>query len=78
MVVAASLEVLRPTGVPRIATEYPRLSRRSMLVRLAYRPTLMLLVKAPSKLAPITTGLADLIVYLVETVATLAQTGSRA
>ena len=61
-----------PTGVPRVATKYPRIAadhfaRRGVQADIVY-------VQGSVELAPIT-GLSDLIVDLVETGATLVQNG---
>jgi ATP phosphoribosyltransferase len=61
-----------PTGVPRVATKYPRcaaeyFARRGVQVEIVR-------VQGSVELAPLV-GLADLIVDLVETGATLAQNG---
>lgn len=61
-----------PAGVPRVATKYPRIAaehfaRRGVQVDVIY-------VQGSVELAPLT-GLADLIVDLVETGETLAQNG---
>jgi ATP phosphoribosyltransferase len=72
MVVAGILGRPAPTGVPRVATKYPRIAaehfvRRGIQADIVY-------VQGSVELAPIT-GLADLIVDLVETGATLEQNG---
>ena len=61
-----------PTGVPRVATKYPRIAadhfaRRGIQADIVY-------VQGSVELAPIT-GLSDLIVDLVETGVTLEQNG---
>jgi ATP phosphoribosyltransferase len=61
-----------PTGVPRVATKYPRIAadhfaRKGVQADVVY-------VQGSVELAPIT-GLADLIVDIVETGTTLAQNG---
>ncbi|MGH7271133.1 MAG: ATP phosphoribosyltransferase [Polyangiaceae bacterium] len=72
MIVAGVAGRPAPSGVPRIATKYPRcaaehFARRGVQVDVIY-------VQGSVELAPIV-GLADLIVDLVETGATLAQNG---
>jgi ATP phosphoribosyltransferase len=72
MVVAGVSGRAAPTGVPRVATKYPRIAaehfaRRGIQADVVY-------VQGSVELAPIT-GLADLIVDLVETGATLEQNG---
>jgi ATP phosphoribosyltransferase len=72
MVVAGVAGKPGPTGVPRVATKYPRCTtehfvRRGVQAEVIY-------VQGSVELAPIV-GLADLIVDLVETGATLQQNG---
>ena len=72
MVVAGAIGRAAPTGVPRVATKYPRcaadyFARRGVQVDVVY-------VQGSVELAPLV-GLADLIVDLVETGTTLAQNG---
>jgi len=72
MVVAGAIGRPAPTGVPRVATKYPRLAaeyfaRRGVQADVIY-------VQGSVELAPLV-GLADLIVDLVETGETLAQNG---
>jgi ATP phosphoribosyltransferase len=72
MVVAGVAGRAPPTGVPRVATKYPRVAadhfaRRGVQADVIY-------VQGSVELAPIV-GLADLIVDLVETGETLAQNG---
>jgi ATP phosphoribosyltransferase len=72
MVVAGPRGTPEPTGVPRVATKYPRcaaehFARRGVQVDVIY-------VQGSVELAPLV-GLADLIVDLVETGATLVQNG---
>jgi ATP phosphoribosyltransferase len=72
MVVAGVAGKPSPTGVPRVATKYPRCTtehfvRRGVQAEVIY-------VQGSVELAPIV-GLADLIVDLVETGATLRQNG---
>ncbi len=72
MVVAGVRGRPAPSGVPRVATKYPRIAaehfaRRGVQADVVY-------VQGSVELAPIT-GLADLIVDLVETGATLEQNG---
>jgi len=72
MVVAGPHGRPAPRGVPRVATKYPRcaaehFARRGVQVDVIY-------VQGSVELAPLV-GLADLIVDLVETGATLAQNG---
>jgi ATP phosphoribosyltransferase len=72
MVVAGVAGRLPPTGVPRVATKYPRCAtqhfvRRGVQAEVVY-------VQGSVELAPLV-GLADLIVDLVETGATLSQNG---
>jgi ATP phosphoribosyltransferase len=72
MVVAGVAGKPPPAGVPRVATKYPRwatdhFARRGVQADVVY-------VQGSVELAPLT-GLADLIVDLVETGATLAQNG---
>lgn len=72
MVVAGVAGRAMPAGVPRVATKYPRIAanhfaRRGVQADVVY-------VQGSVELAPIT-GLADLIVDLVETGATLEQNG---
>ncbi len=72
MVVAGISGRAAPTGVPRVATKYPRIAaehfaRRGIQADVVY-------VQGSVELAPIT-GLADLIVDLVETGGTLEQNG---
>jgi ATP phosphoribosyltransferase len=72
MVVAGLAGKPEPTGVPRVATKYPRcatehFARRGIQADIIY-------VQGSVELAPLT-GLADLIVDLVETGATLLQNG---
>jgi ATP phosphoribosyltransferase len=72
MVVAGPVGAKVPTGVPRIATKYPRTAAEHF----ARRGTQVEIIRLQGsvELAPIT-GLADLIVDLVETGATLVQNG---
>lgn len=72
MVVAGIAGRAAPTGVPRVATKYPRIAadhfaRRGVQADVVY-------VQGSVELAPIV-GLADLIVDLVETGVTLEQNG---
>jgi ATP phosphoribosyltransferase len=72
MVVAGLVGKPAPTGVPRVATKYPRcaaehFARRGVQAEVVY-------VQGSVELAPVV-GLADLIVDLVETGTTLAQNG---
>jgi ATP phosphoribosyltransferase len=72
MVVAGVVGRVPPTGVPRVATKYPRtaaehFARRGVQAEVIY-------VYGSVELAPLT-GLSDFIVDLVETGATLAQNG---
>lgn len=72
MVVAGPKGTPDPTGVPRVATKYPRcaaahFARRGVQVDVIY-------VQGSVELAPLV-GLSDLIVDLVETGATLVQNG---
>jgi ATP phosphoribosyltransferase len=72
MVVAGAVGRPMPDGVPRIATKYPRIAaehfaRRGVQADVVY-------VQGSVELAPLV-GLADLIVDLVETGATLVQNG---
>jgi len=72
MVVAGMAGKAPPTGVPRVATKYPRcaadhFARRGIQVDIVY-------VQGSVELAPIV-GLSDLIVDLVETGETLAHNG---
>lgn len=72
MVVAGVKGKREPTGVPRVATKYPRcatayFARRGVQVDVVY-------LQGSVELAPLV-GLADLIVDLVETGATLLQNG---
>jgi ATP phosphoribosyltransferase len=72
MVVAGVVGRAAPTGVPRVATKYPRcaaehFARRGVQADVVY-------VGGSVELAPLV-GLADLIVDLVETGATLEQNG---
>jgi ATP phosphoribosyltransferase len=72
MVVAGVAGKPPPTGVPRVATKYPRCAtqhfvRRGVQAEVVY-------VQGSVELAPLV-GLADLIVDLVETGATLSQNG---
>jgi ATP phosphoribosyltransferase len=72
MVVAGPKGSPDPTGVPRVATKYPRcaaahFARRGVQVDVIY-------VQGSVELAPLV-GLSDLIVDLVETGATLVQNG---
>ena len=72
MVVAGPKGTPAPTGVPRVATKYPRcaaehFARRGVQVDVIY-------VQGSVELAPLV-GLSDLIVDLVETGATLVQNG---
>ena len=72
MVVAGLRGRQDPTGVPRVATKYPRIAaqhfaRRGVQADIVY-------VQGSVELAPIV-GLADLIVDLVETGVTLEQNG---
>jgi ATP phosphoribosyltransferase len=75
MVVAGVVGRPVPTDVPRVATKYPRIAathfaRRGVQAEVVY-------VQGSVELAPLT-GLADLIVDLVETGATLVQNGLEA
>jgi ATP phosphoribosyltransferase len=72
MIVAGVTGRPPPTGVPRVATKYPRIAaeyfaRRGVQAEIVH-------VQGSVELAPVV-GLADLIVDLVETGATLAQNG---
>jgi ATP phosphoribosyltransferase len=72
MVVAGIIGRPPPTGVPRVATKYPRcatehFARRGVQAEVVF-------VQGSVELAPLV-GLADLIVDLVETGATLLQNG---
>jgi ATP phosphoribosyltransferase len=72
MVVAGVVGHPAPKGVPRVATKYPRcaadhFAKRGVQADIIY-------VQGSVELAPVT-GLADLIVDLVETGATLAKNG---
>jgi ATP phosphoribosyltransferase len=72
MIVAGPAGRPPPTGVPRVATKYPRIAaeyfaRRGVQAEIVY-------VQGSVELAPVV-GLADLIVDIVETGATLAQNG---
>jgi ATP phosphoribosyltransferase len=72
MVVAGVAGKPPPTGVPRVATKYPRCAtqhfvRRGVQAEVVY-------VQGSVELAPLV-GLADIIVDLVETGATLSQNG---
>jgi ATP phosphoribosyltransferase len=72
MVVAGLVGKPAPTGVPRVATKYPRcaaehFARRGVQAEVVF-------VQGSVELAPVV-GLADLIVDLVETGTTLAQNG---
>lgn len=72
MVLAGVAGRAAPSGVPRVATKYPRIAaehfaRRGVQAEVIY-------VYGSVELAPLT-GLSDLIVDLVETGATLAQNG---
>jgi ATP phosphoribosyltransferase len=72
MIVAGVAGRPAPTGVPRVATKYPRIAaeyfaRRGVQAEIVH-------VQGSVELAPVV-GLADLIVDLVETGATLAQNG---
>lgn len=72
MVVAGIAGRPAPTGVPRVATKYPRCAAEHFARRGVQADVIHL--QGSVELAPIT-GLADLIVDLVETGATLAQNG---
>ena len=72
MVVAAAMGEPPPSGFPRVATKYPRtaaahFARRGMQAEIVY-------VQGSVELAPLT-GLAELIVDIVETGSTLVQNG---
>jgi ATP phosphoribosyltransferase len=72
MVVAGPVNAPAPAGTPRVATKYPRtaaahFARRGVQAEVVY-------VQGSVELAPIT-GLADLVVDLVETGTTLVQNG---
>ena len=72
MVVAGPIGKVPPEGVPRVATKYPRsatehFARKGVQAEVVY-------VQGSVELAPLV-GLADLIVDLVETGATLVQNG---
>jgi ATP phosphoribosyltransferase len=72
MIVAGVVGRPAPTGVPRVATKYPRIAseyfaRRGVQAEIVH-------VQGSVELAPVV-GLSDLIVDLVETGATLAQNG---
>ena len=62
----------RPTGVPRVATKYPRIAAEYFARRGVQAEIIN--VHGSVELAPVV-GLADLIVDIVETGATLAQNG---
>jgi ATP phosphoribosyltransferase len=72
MVVAGMAGTPAPTGVPRIATKYPRIATE-YFARQGIQADVVF-VQGSVELAPLV-GLADLIVDLVETGATLAQNG---
>jgi ATP phosphoribosyltransferase len=72
MVVAGVAGRAAPAGVPRVATKYPRSAAEHFAKRGVQADVISL--HGSVELAPIT-GLADLIVDLVETGATLAQNG---
>lgn len=72
MVVAGVSGVAGPTGVPRVATKYPRCTAEHFARRGVQAEVIS--VHGSVELAPLV-GLADLIVDLVETGATLLQNG---
>jgi len=72
MVVAGIAGKLSPMGVPRVATKYPRIATEHFARRGVQADIIH--VQGSVELAPLT-GLADLIVDLVETGATLTQNG---
>jgi ATP phosphoribosyltransferase len=72
MVVAGVAGRAEPTGVPRVATKYPRCAAEHFARRGVQADVIFL--QGSVELAPIV-GLADLIVDLVETGATLAENG---
>jgi ATP phosphoribosyltransferase len=72
MVVAGAIGKLPPDGVPRVGTKYPRCAAEHFARRGVQADVIML--HGSVELAPLT-GLADLIVDLVETGATLSQNG---
>jgi ATP phosphoribosyltransferase len=72
MVVAGVAGKKPPTGVPRIATKYPRIAAEHFALRGVQAD--IVTVQGSVELAPLV-GLSDLIVDLVETGATLAQNG---
>jgi len=72
MVVAGVANRPRPAGVPRVATKYPRIAAEHFARRGVQADIIH--VQGSVELAPLT-GLADLIVDLVETGATLTQNG---
>jgi len=72
MIVAGVAGRPAPTGVPRVGTKYPRIAAE-FFARKGVQAEIIFL-QGSVELAPVT-GLADLIVDLVETGATLAQNG---
>ena len=72
MVVAGVVGRKAPTGVPRVASKYPRCAAEHF-ARLGMQADVVT-VQGSVELAPLV-GLSDLIVDLVETGATLAQNG---
>ena len=72
MVVAGVAGKPSPAGVPRVATKYPRIAAEHFARRGVQADIIH--VQGSVELAPLT-GLADLIVDLVETGATLTQNG---
>ncbi len=72
MVVAGVAGRAEPTGVPRVATKYPRCAAEHFARRGIQADVIF--VQGSVELAPIV-GLSDLIVDLVETGATLAENG---
>jgi ATP phosphoribosyltransferase len=72
MVVAGVVGRPPPDGVPRVATKYPRIASEHFARRGVQADVVF--VQGSVELAPLV-GLADLIVDLVETGATLAQNG---
>jgi ATP phosphoribosyltransferase len=72
MVVAGVAGTPSPIGVPRVATKYPRIAAEHFAHRGVQADVIH--VQGSVELAPLT-GLADLIVDLVETGATLTQNG---
>jgi ATP phosphoribosyltransferase len=72
MVVAGVAGRAAPTGVPRVATKYPRCTAEHFARRGVQADVIF--VQGSVELAPLV-GLADLIVDLVQTGATLAQNG---